>query len=452
MSNVRARMCRMRMFTRIFGLLVASILSVQLFNVVLLLLCPPPKEPVYTAAQIEAALLGGVLPDQMRVRNVRADEVRPQDTRLRDVRDRLAAQMRVAPDALNIEIASPDSPANGERKDKGFLNGARLLQIGRSNASEADLSSLHFTGDFKIALGQADGGWRVVSPVDTTLHAWKIRAIWALASTVLFAIPFAYLLARWLSAPIREFGIAAERLGRDPRAPPLELNGPLEFSAAADAFNAMQTRLGRYVDDRVAMVGAIAHDLRTPLMRLSFKLDKAPDDIRVKAEADIAEMKHMLAAVLEFVRTMQVDRPRQRQELRSLIISIADDLVDVGYDVWVEDGPDVVVDGDTLGLRSLFTNLIENAVKYGGSARIRVYVQGDEAIVHVDDDGPGLPPEELERVFEPFYRHEPSRNRETGGTGLGLATVRSVVLAHGGQATLENRGDTGLRARVALPL
>lgn len=439
------------MFTRIFGMLVVSILSVQMFNVVLLLICPPPKEPVYSAAQIEAAMVGGPIADHLRVRNVRPDEMRPQNQQLNEVRDRLAAQMRVAPDTLNVEIASPGGPP-GERKDKGFWDGARLLQIGRSSAAESDLSSLNFTGHFKIALLQPDGLWRVVSPADTMFGMWKSRAIWLLLSTMLLALPFAYLLARWLAAPIREFGIAAERLGRDPRAPPLEVCGPTEISAAADAFNAMQARLGRYVDDRVAMVGAIAHDLRTPLMRLSFRLDKAPEDIRVKAEADIAEMKHMLAAVLEFVRTMQVDRPRQRQELRSLIISIADDLADVGYDVWVEDGPDVVVDGDTLGLRSLFTNLIENAVKYGGRARIRVRAQGGEAIVHVDDDGPGLPPQELERVFEPFYRHEPSRNRETGGTGLGLATVRSVVLAHGGRATLENRRDAGLRARVALPL
>jgi len=442
------------MFARIFVMLVLGILSVQLFNVVLLLICPPPKQAIYTATQIEDALIKGVLAPQMRIRVVSADKIRPQNDQLGSVRDRLAAQMQVAPAALNIEIpgtASSSSTADG-RSRWDYWDGIRLSQIGQPGASEADLAALHFSGHFKIALRQADGDWRVLSTVDTLFTAWKARAIWALASTVLLAIPFAYLLARWLAAPIREFGVAAERLGRDPRAPPLEVCGPTEISAAADAFNAMQARLGRYVDDRVAMVGAIAHDLRTPLMRLSFRLDKAPDDIRVKAEADIAEMKHMLAAVLEFVRTMQVDRPRQRQELRSLITSIADDLTDVGHNVLVEDGPDVVIEGDTLGLRSLFTNLIENAVTYGGNARVRLHAEGREAIVHIDDDGPGLPPEELERVFEPFYRHEPSRNRETGGTGLGLATVRSVVLAHGGEATLENRRDGGLRARVALPL
>jgi len=441
------------MFARIFVMLVLGILSVQLFNVVLLLICPPPKQAIYTATQIEDALIKGVLAPQMRIRLVSADKMRPQNDQLGGVRDRLATQMQIAPAALNIEIpgTASSSTANGQSR-WDYWDGIRLSQIGQPGASEADLAALHFSGHFKIALRQADGDWRVLSTVDTLFTAWKARAIWALASTVLLAIPFAYLLARWLAAPIREFGVAAERLGRDPRAPPLEVCGPTEISAAADAFNAMQARLGRYVDDRVAMVGAIAHDLRTPLMRLSFRLDKAPEDIRVKAEADIAEMKHMLAAVLEFVRTMQVDRPRQRQELRSLITSIADDLTDVGHNVLVEDGPDVVIEGDTLGLRSLFTNLIENAVTYGGNARVRLHAEGREAIVHVDDDGPGLPPEELERVFEPFYRHEPSRNRETGGTGLGLATVRSVVLAHGGEATLENRRDGGLRARVALPL
>lgn len=154
-------------------------------------------------------------------------------------------------------------------------------------------------------------------------------------------------------APIRHFGEAAERLGRNPRATPLSLDGPAEIREAAEAFNEMTERISRYVDDRVAMMAAIAHDLRTPLTRLSFRLERAPDDIRCKGEADIAEMMGMLAAELAFVQSTQAGRPRRQQELRSLLTSSADDQADMGRDVTVEEGPDIVLVGDDQGLRSL---------------------------------------------------------------------------------------------------
>ncbi len=292
----------------------------------------------------------------------------------------------------------------------------------------------------------------MISPADSLRALWQQRAIVLLIATVVLSIPLAYFLASWLSIPIRRFGAAAERLGRNLREPPIRTDGPPEIAGAAEAFNRMSKRLSRYVDDRVAMMGAIAHDLRTPLTRLSFRIDSMPEPARTKAEADVDEMRTMLAAVLEFVRALQGDRPRQRQELRSLITSIADDQLDMGKRVNVEDGPDIVLVGDNLGLRSLFTNLIENAIAYGGIASVRLLRQDNQVIVEVDDEGPGLANDELEKVFEPFYRAEPSRNRSTGGMGLGLALVRSVAIAHGGHAWLENRVGKGLRARVALPI
>lgn len=442
--------CHLPLFVRIFGLLVASVIFIQMLNLVLLLVFPPATDPVFTLAQIKAALLDSASVEHLRVNDVRPLEVRSQDKELRGLRDQLAIQLNIAPQALVLEFAKPPS-RHETKEDKGLFDTSRLLPSAAPRSAYVDPETFNFSGHFKLGWRLDSGNWRIVSPVDSLRALWLRSAVIWLVATVLLAIPAAYLLAGWLSAPIRKFGTAAERLGRNLREPPLSLEGPAEIVGAAKAFNEMTSRLSRYVDDRVAMIGAIAHDLRTPLTRLAFRMEKTPDDVRLKAEADIQEMRTMLEAVLSFVQAMQSDRPRRRQELRSLIISIADDQADMGNSVTVEDGPDVVLLGDDLGLRSLFTNLIENAVAYGGSACVSLRQQGRETIVEVDDNGPGLPAEELERVFEPFYRAEPSRSRRTGGIGLGLALVRSVAIAHGGHAMLENRESQGLRARVCLP-
>jgi len=442
---------RLPLAIRIFLLLVASVLAVQAANLGLLLMFPPAPEPVFSFAEIRAALVEGTSVVHLRIKNTAPAELRPQDGQLQELRDRLAARLGIAPGDLNVEFAKPSS-RHETKTDKGIFEASRLLPKEAPRSAQVDPETLSFSGDFKIGRFLEDGNWRVVSPADSLRALWQYQAIIWLTGTVLLSIPFAYLVASWLSAPIRQFGAAAERLGRNLREPPIGLDGPAEIVGAAKVFNEMSARLSRYVDDRVSMMGAIAHDLRTPLTRLSFRLEGVPDEVRSKAGADIEEMRAMLAAVLAFVQTMQSNRPRQRQELRSLIVSIADNQMDMGKSVIVEDGPDVVLLGDDLGLRSLFTNLIENAVGYGGSACIRLCQQGKEVIVEVDDNGPGLPADELERVFEPFYRSEPSRSRKTGGMGLGLALVRSVAIAHGGCAMLENRVGRGLRARVALPV
>jgi signal transduction histidine kinase len=433
---------RLPLGIQIFGLLVASLLAIQVLNLAVLLVCPPPPGPVFTVSDIRAALIEDRHVRHLQVRTIGSAEMRPQDGRLQDLRNSFAARLGVAPNALAVEFAT--SPSRTETKAE--------LRDDAPEGAQVDPDAFAFSGHFKIGRQLEDGSWRVVSPVGSLMALWKDRAAVWLLGTVLSSIPLAYLLASGVLAPLRRFGVAAERLGRNLREPPLDLDGPTEIAGAANAFNEMASRLSRFVDDRVAMMGAVAHDLRTPLTRLSFRLDTVPEDVRAKAEGDIGEMRAMLSALLSFVQTMQSDRPRQRQELRSLITSIADDQADMGRNIVVEDGPEIVLVGDHLGLRSLFTNLIDNAVTYGGGACIRLRQQGPEAIVEIDDDGLGLPQEELERVFEPFYRTEPSRSRRTGGMGLGLALVRSVAVAHGGRALLENRAGRGLRARVHLPV
>jgi signal transduction histidine kinase len=200
------------------------------------------------------------------------------------------------------------------------------------------------------------------------------------------------------------------------------------------------------------MVAAVAHDLRTPLTRLRFRIEGAPESLQNKMIADIDQMEAMISATMSFVRDASFLAERRRLELVSLVESVADEMAETGRDVTAEVGPPVVIDGDPVALRRLVNNLLDNAVKFGSCARARVYREDSTVVIEVDDDGPGIPESERERVFEPFHRGEPSRCRETGGAGLGLAVVRSVARAHGGDANLQNRSEGGLRARAHLPL
>lgn len=316
------------------------------------------------------------------------------------------------------------------------------------------VGSAHFTvGPFTVAVRNQDGTWTVAeSERDGLLTPWQTRIlIWFAASLVLLT-PIAYLFARRLSSPLVAFAEGADRLGRDPTAPPLKLNGPTEMKLAESAFNEMQLRMRRYVEDRTAMIGAVAHDLRTPLTRLRFRVETAPDPVRSKMTADIEQMDEMIKAALSFVRNASPLEARSPLELTSLVQAVADEMAETGLDVEVEPGPSVVILGDSVALRRLVTNLMENAVKFGGRARARAFSDGSAAVIQVEDNGPGVREEDRERVFEPFVRVEPSRNRETGGAGLGLAVVRSVARAHGGDATLENLPEGGLRASVRLPI
>jgi two-component system, OmpR family, sensor kinase len=214
----------------------------------------------------------------------------------------------------------------------------------------------------------------------------------------------------------------------------------------------MQARLAAYVNDRTELVAAIAHDLRTPLTRLAFRIESLDGPEKAAMAADVQEMEQMVAATMGFARAAQERDAHQRLELGSLVERVAEDMRLTGRRVSADALDAVVIDGDPLSLRRLFTNLFDNGEKFGGSAHARIYREGASAIVDIEDAGPGLTPGSETRVFEPFFRLEPSRSRETGGIGLGLAVVRSIARAHGGDVTLANRPQGGLRARVTLPL
>ncbi len=160
----------------------------------------------------------------------------------------------------------------------------------------------------------------------------------------------------------------------------------------------------------------------------------------------------MISAALEFIRDRETAAPRERLDLRSLIDRIVDDLADLNHDVRFAAGAPLILRGEPLALRRMLVNLVENALKYGERARLRLERTDDALLVEIDDDGPGIPQHQQQQVFEPFFRLEQSRNRDTGGVGLGLATARAIALDHGGEITLANRSGGGLRVTVRLPL
>ena len=304
-----------------------------------------------------------------------------------------------------------------------------------------------------ISVGLADGAWLVFSVAsDITSMRWGLRTGFWIAVVVLVVLCFAVGAAHRVTRPLRRFAEAADRLGVDVGGPPLPVTGTREIRKASRAFNRMQERLRRFVDDRTLMLAAISHDLRTALTRLKLRAEFIPDEEqRAKAVADLDEMQAMLEATLSFARDDAEREPRTKVDLAALLRSLCDDLADAGQPVRY-DGPDrLTVECRPAALKRVFANLIDNAVRYGGEALVTLSQADDGVEVTVADRGPGIPASKREQVFAPFFRLETSRSRETGGSGLGLAVARTIVHGHGGDITLEDRPGGGLLVRVSLP-
>jgi len=307
-------------------------------------------------------------------------------------------------------------------------------------------------GDFVAALRVGPDRWVTLQPRPEAFpNSWQRRVLMWFALSLAVVAPLGWIFARRLAAPLAGFAAAAEQLGRDPASPVIVADGPAEVGRAARAFNAMQGRLSRYITDRTAMIGAISHDLRTPLARLRFRLERASPALRREIGQDLDQMEAMITSVLAFMREDAEAGARQRVDLRSLLECVIDEAEVTGADVALEPGEPAEVEVSVLGLQRVFANLVGNAVKYGDSAQVRMTTEGDETVVEIRDHGPGLDPDELERVFTPFYRGVEARTSSKQGVGLGLSSARSIVRAHGGDIRLMLPGD-GLLVQVRLPL
>lgn len=452
--KIPAKLRNLPLFVHVAGLLFISTLITQVLSIILLFYSPPPVSELYAVDDIVASLRSPSTEAARHGLKISSDTAPPfaqsEDRRARVLGERVAQTLSLPSHEIRVTLGwNPDT----SWLSLGKARKASEPPVSASTRSQrlVDVSDL-VVAPFRVSVRQPDGMWLTAEPSDDEfLIAWRQNIVMWLIASMLLVIGIGYFFARRLTAPLRSFAEAAERLGRDPRAATLAIEGSAEVGVAAQAFNDMKERLGRYVENRTQMIGAIAHDLYTPLQRLAFRLEAAPSDLRTKANADIAEMEAMLNATMAFVRDA-TRTERCRLELTSIVESVMDNMAETGASVEMDPSPSILIHADPVAIRNLVSNLVVNAVKYGVSATARVFTENGFAVVEVDDKGPGIPSEELERVFEPFYRVERSRSRETGGVGLGLSVVRSIALAHGGNVELINLPGGGLRARVTLPL
>ena len=308
-------------------------------------------------------------------------------------------------------------------------------------------------GLLQVSLQLDDGEWvNFLTSTPETRQFWNPRFVLAFAVMAIIVTLLSVWAVRRSIAPLDVFARASEQLGRDVNAPSLSVDGPPEVSRVARAFNDMQKRLQKLMGDRTKMLAAISHDLRTPVTRLYLRAEFVTDEEqRQKMLEDLAQMEDMISATLSFARLDSSDEERKSLDLAGLVQSVCDDMAELGHQVAYEGPLRVSFLGRPLSLRRVFDNLVDNAVKYGGGASVSLVETDKNIVIAIMDEGPGIPGEEIERVFDPFYRVETSRNRETGGVGLGLAVVRSIIRGHGGEVTLRNRETGGLCARVVLP-
>jgi signal transduction histidine kinase len=276
----------------------------------------------------------------------------------------------------------------------------------------------------------------------------------ALTLLVLLAsvIALSLVAVRWATGPLTTLATAAEQLGENINRPPLAESGPLEAQRAARAFNTMQARLSRFISDRTRILTAMSHDLKTPITRLRLRTEMLEDEaLRGKFAKDLAEMESMVAETLEFMRDTSASEAPQPVDLMALLESLQNDFRDMGNKVEIEGRLQHHLTGRPLALRRCLTNLVDNAIRYGKHATLQAGEDAGRVTIRVLDQGPGIPERELEHAFEPFFRGESSRSRETGGTGLGLGIARNIARGHGGDLQLKNRPGGGLEAILTLP-
>lgn len=301
---------------------------------------------------------------------------------------------------------------------------------------------------FEVGAQLPDGRWLVMSQGRNWAElGWIGRATLIIGGTLALLSVLSLFFARRLTRPIRNFSNAVQAVGVDPQSEPVVEEGPRELRGAARAVNTMQARLRALIADRTKTLAAVAHDMRTPLMRLRLQAENVPPEPREKMAKEIDEVEALVASFIAFARDDPAEEARVRLDISALLQSIAVDHAEHGRNVTFEGEDRTVITGQSLGLKRLFSNLVDNALKYASSARITLRRDESAVIVDVEDDGPGIPADQRESVFEPFVR----LNEEgTRGAGLGLAAARSIARAHGGEIVILD-AEKGALIRVTLP-
>ena len=359
---------------------------------------------------------------------------------------------------IDTEQTAPNTPRGpmqaaiaarlgGEREMRTTGGGGGRMMRGNSATPRHTMSMRVF--DIQLR----DGQWiRISVNPEAETPALPSDLIAQLLITLLIVIAVVMLAVRQATKPLQQLAQAADKLGRDLDAAPLAEAGPAETRQAAQAFNRMQARIKHLVDERARALAAVSHDLRTPLTRLRLRAELVDNEqLREQMAADLDSMAAMLDATLDYLRGLQDSEAARPIDINALLQSLADDAEVLGKTISVEGVAQAPFTGRLSALRRALQNLIDNAIKYGHSAQMRVEDDATSLRIVVEDAGPGVAATELERVTEPYYRPDSSRNHETGGVGLGLSIVKDIALIHCGELLLSNRPQGGLCATLVLP-
>ena len=336
--------------------------------------------------------------------------------------------------------------ARHPRHDMSMMMGNRMGDYGMHPSSPEG-------SFFTVQIALTDGSWvtfdTFLSPESAQMPVRVGLTLLILLGTVLL---LSLVAVRWVTGPLSSLATAADELGADINRPPLQETGPVEVQRAARAFNTMQARLSRYIADRTRILAAMSHDLKTPITRLRLRSEMLDDEaLRGKFAKDLDEMESMVRQTLDFMRDERSVEPVQSVDLMAMLESLQTDYQDTGVAIEIEGSLAGPYPCRPRSLRRCLTNIVDNAIRYGGRAIIRADEVAERIAIRVLDEGPGIPDEQIEKAFEPFFRGEASRSRETGGTGLGLGIARNIARAHGGELSLRNRPEGGLEATLSLP-
>ena len=392
-----------------------------------------------------------------------ADEARLAE-RILTIKRSVSAVPETQREALAHDLSSGPLDAHWNRTRATAAGGAGAEQwqglVERIRAGTPGLSSegivVGTSGDAHNALLSirlADDTWLNVSLFATSRTGHGGHG--TLLSTSIMAggvILLSLLIARWLTRPLRAMSAAVSSLSPD--GPPSRISeaGPLEVRQLAAAFNDMRTRISDLINRRTQALAAVSHDLRTPLTRLKLRLNDIPDaDLQSAMQADLAEMEAMVEATLSYLRGQDTGESVRPLNLASLLATVVDEARDAGHDARLDASEPLIVMGRHLGLKRALTNLVGNAVRFGTKVVVSAKEAGGVVVIEVADNGPGIPADKLDAVLEPFVRLDQSRNRESGGVGLGLTIAKTTIEADGGSLVLRNRAEGGLCAEIRLP-
>ncbi len=415
--------------------------------------------------------------DERDLRGETAGIIRAMDSAPPQARQALAA---AAPfDPIHIDVYDAGSPVAAALKeaddvDDGREVMARLLGdkyrrvvLFKAGSRVAALPALHYDrarypGALFLGAELTDGSWVVFSSMNfsamnTAWGLWGLgrRTRWLIVLLVLTitTVIVSTIAARQLGRPVKRLAEAVDRFGVDPRAPAIPEAGPEELRQVIRTFNAMQGQIQRFVSHRTMMLAAISHDLRTPLTRMRLRGEFIADEMeQARLFRDVDEMQTMVDGALAFFRDDAAEEAVTVFDLPGVLCTIANDYADQGVDIAYTGPSRGVYRGRPFALKRAFANLIDNAIKYAAPPQIELCREERAFVVRVRDRGPGIPADALDRVFTPYFRLDKSRNRATGGVGLGLTVAQTIVRGHGGEIILKNRPGGGLEAQITLPV